>query len=78
MNDKDDLPRNIVWSTDHLNMDDPFQRRWYLRQVLTNGRAENIRALDMDEVARTLDELGLPQEIYRLWKRTLEKRNVTR
>jgi hypothetical protein len=33
-------PRHIVWSTDQIDLDDPFQRRWYLRQALTHGRAE--------------------------------------
>jgi hypothetical protein len=72
------LPRNIVWSTDHLNMGDPFQRRWYLRQVLMHGRAEDVQALDRDEIARELDELNLPPEIYTLWQRALEKHHAER
>ncbi len=65
-------PRHIVWSTDRLDRSDPFQRRWYLRQVLLHGRAEDIRTLDLDEVERELDDLALPAEVYTLWKRRLE------
>lgn len=66
--------RHIVWSTDHLDLSDPFQRRWYLRQVLLHGNAQDIQALDFAEVAMVLDELDLPDDLYRLWKRTLEMR----
>ena len=69
------LPRHIVWSTDKLDMTDPFQRRWYLRQVLLYGRAEDIRLLDLDEVESVLDELDLPPDIDRLWRTFLEARN---
>ena len=61
-------PPHIVWRTDQLDLSDPFQRRWYLRQVLTHGRAEDIRSLDLEEVRRELDELDLPLEIYSLRK----------
>ena len=70
------IPRHIVWSTDFVDMDDPFQRKWYYRQVLMNGLFQDIKKLDLDEVGSILDELGLPQEIYSLWKRFLETRNV--
>ena len=64
-------PRHIVWSTDRLDLSDPFQRRWYLRQVLIHGRAEDVRRLDLAEVERELDELRLPEPLARLWKRYL-------
>jgi hypothetical protein len=60
-------PRHVVWSTERVDLSDPFQRRWYIRQVLLHGRAEDIRTLDLEEVARDLDDLDLPQDIYRLW-----------
>lgn len=69
-------PRHIVWSTDTVDLSDPFQRRWYIRQVLLYGRAEDIRALDLDEVEALLDELGLPSHLYSLWKMFLEQRHV--
>ena len=66
-----EIPRYIVWSTDHVDQSDPFQRRWLLRQILTHGRAEDIRALDWDEIKRELDQLDLPNEIDRLWSAAL-------
>jgi hypothetical protein len=27
-------PRHIVWSTDQLDLADPFQRQWYICQVI--------------------------------------------
>jgi hypothetical protein len=65
-------PSYIVWSTDQINLSDPFQRRWYIQQVLTHGRAEDVRALDMDEVARVFDEITLPPDVHDLWQHYLE------
>jgi hypothetical protein len=67
-------PRHIVWSTDSVDLSDPFQRKWYVRQVLLHGRAEDIRTLDLKEVAVLLDDLNLPLDLYRLWKTFLETR----
>ena len=66
------VPRYIVWSTDRINTADPFQRRWLLRQILTHGRAEDVRALDMQEVERELETLDLPPHLNSLWKHFLE------
>lgn len=70
------FPRHILWSTDTLDLTDPFQRAWYLRQVLMHGRAEDIRSLD--EIARRLDELDLPPALDDLWRRFLEMRRAAR
>ena len=67
-------PRHTVWSTDCVDLTDPFQRRWYIRQVLVYGRAEDVRTLDLDEVASRLDDLSLPPHLYRLWQVFLEAR----
>lgn len=66
------VPRYIVWSTDKIDPADPFQRRWLLKQILTHGRAEDIRALDLQVVKRELDRLDLPPNLYSLWKLFLE------
>ncbi|PJH75882.1 MAG: hypothetical protein CO064_04335 [Anaerolineae bacterium CG_4_9_14_0_8_um_filter_58_9] len=66
------VPRYIVWSTDRINTADPFQRRWLLRQILTHGRAEDVRALDMQEIKRELETLDLPPHLNSLWKHFLE------
>ncbi len=36
-------PRRIVWSTDTLDLSDPFQPTWYLRHALLHGREQDIR-----------------------------------
>ena len=69
------LPRHIVWSADKVDLSDPFQRRWLLRQVLLHGRAEDIHTLDLEEVARLLDNLNLPHHLDRMWKTFLEARH---
>jgi hypothetical protein len=69
-------PPYIVWSTDEIDMSDPFQRRWYLRQVLTHGRSEDIRSLDLAEIDGELENLELPQDIFSLWKSYLNYRHV--
>ncbi len=69
-------PAYIVWSTDQVDLSDPFQRRWYLQQVLTRGRIEDIRILNLDEVATALDEMILPEDVRSLWQRFLETRHA--
>lgn len=65
-------PRHLVWSTDTIDLSDPFQKRWLLRQTLMYGRAEDVRALQLESIRRELDQLDLPKEIASLWRRYLE------
>ena len=67
--------RHIVWSTDTVDLSHPFQRRWYLRQVLLHGRAEDIRTLNLEEIAQLIDNLDLPPHIRRLWQAFLKDKN---
>ena len=60
--------RYIVWFTKAIDPASPFQRGWYLRQVLAHGRAEDIASLDWDEVKARLPELQLPPDVRRLWE----------
>ncbi len=60
--------RYIVWSTDEVDLNDPFQKNWFIRQVLTHGRAEDIAALDWEEIRTLMPELELPREIAALWE----------
>ena len=61
--------RYIVWSTNkEIDLSDPWQRKWYIKQVLTHGRAEDIAELDWDEVRRLLPELNVPKRVKRLWE----------
>lgn len=62
------LPRYIVWRTDHIDLSDEWQRRWYIRQVLMYGRAEDVVRLDWDEVERLLPELNLRPTLHQLWE----------
>ena len=55
-----------------LDLSDPFQKRWLLRQTLMRGRAEDIRSLELDDIRLELDGLDLPKEIESLWRRYLE------
>jgi hypothetical protein len=68
-------PRHITWSTDEVDLADPFQKRWYLRQILTYGTAADIRRLNLDEVEEQLDQLNLPTDIERLWHIFLTSRH---
>ena len=46
----------------------PWQRKWYIKQVLINGRAEDIAELDWEEIKALLPELELPKDIKSLWE----------
>lgn len=65
-------PRHIVWSTDTVDLNDPFQRRWLLRQTLMYGRAEDIRKLSIHDIRAELGQLDLPKDIESLWRLYLE------
>ena len=69
-------PRHIVWSTDRLDLADEFQRKWYIRQVIEHGMAEDVARLDLDEVAGLLPELNLPPHLHSLWTHFLESRHA--
>lgn len=59
----------IVWSTHkEIDLSDPWQRKWYIKQVLTYGRAEDIAELDWNEIRALLPELELPKEVRALWE----------
>jgi hypothetical protein len=60
--------RYIVWSKKEIDLDDPFQRKWYIQQVLLHGRAEDIETLDLEEVRKLLSQLVLPFPIRQLWE----------
>jgi hypothetical protein len=75
MNRKIKPPRHLVWSADEVDLEHPFQRRWFLTQVLTYGTAEDIRQLDLDEVEREINQLYLPSEVVSLWRAFFENRH---
>ncbi len=62
------MKRYIIWSTDALDLTDPWQRRWWIQQVLVHGRAEDVAALDWEEVRQLLPALDLPPKLRQLWE----------
>ncbi|MBU4292597.1 MAG: hypothetical protein KJ770_00915 [Actinobacteria bacterium] len=62
------LKRYIVWSKNKIDLNDNWQRKWYIKQVLTYGRSEDIAQLDWEEVRMMLDELNHTPNIKRLWE----------
>lgn len=73
--------RYIVWSTNkEIDLNDPWQRKWYIEQVLCHGRTEDIAELDWNEVKELLPELNLPKPVRSLWEHyfgiTEEQRNA--
>ncbi len=63
--------RHIVWSKNEIDLGDPWQRKWYIRQVLTQGRAEDVAELDWEEVRAVLKDMTLPPPVRKLWERFL-------
>jgi hypothetical protein len=71
------IPRHIVWSIDkaeNIDLSDPENRRWWIKQVLMNGRMEHIRGLELDEVEKIPPGLYLPRPIKILWSDYFAKR----
>jgi hypothetical protein len=60
--------RYIVWSKREIDLTDPWQKKWYIKQVLSHGRAEDVAKLDWEEIRLSFSELKLPADIKRLWE----------
>ena len=60
--------RHIVWSKKEIDLNDDFQKRWYMQQVLTYGRAKDIQELNLEEIKENLHYITLPREVKKLWK----------
>ena len=60
--------RYIVWSKNKIDLDDDWQKKWYIQQVITYGRAEDIVHLNWDEIRSLLGELNLPRHVKGLWE----------
>ncbi len=61
--------RYIVWCTDkEIDLSNSWQRKWYIKQVLTKGRAEDVAELDWKEIKTLLPELELPEDIKSFWE----------
>jgi hypothetical protein len=74
------IPRHIAWSfdkADRLDLSEPGNRKWWIKQVLMHGRMDDIRTLDLDEVERILPELYRPRPIKKLWSDYFAKRRTS-
>ena len=60
--------RHIVWSKKEIDLNDDFQKRWYMQQVLTCGRTEDIQELNWKEIKENLHYITLPREVKKLWE----------
>ncbi len=60
--------RYIVWSKNEIDLNDQFQRKWYIQQVLMYGRTEDIALLDLDEIKILLQQLNLSPIVKNLWE----------
>jgi hypothetical protein len=60
--------RYIVWSKHEIDLEDPWQRKWYIQQVLSHGRSEDVAQLDWEEIGMVLKEISLSQEVRNLWE----------
>lgn len=63
-----DPKRYIVWSKETLDLRDPFQRTWYIAQVLSHGRADDVAEIDWNEIQTLLPKLRLPKFVRSLWE----------
>lgn len=66
--EKTKIKRYIVWSKNKIDLSDSFQKRWYLKQVLTYGRTEDIALLDWKEIKSLLPKMELSQDVKELWE----------
>ena len=49
--------RYIEWSKKEVDLNNPWQRKWYILKVLTRGLSSDISELDFNEIKRLLSEL---------------------
>ena len=50
------------------DLEDPGHWKWYIQQVLTHGRSEDVARLDWEEITVFLGEISLPREVRGLWE----------
>ena len=60
--------RHIVWSKKEIDLNDDFQKKWYMQQVLTYGRTKDIQELNWKEIKENLHYITLPGEVKKLWE----------
>lgn len=72
------VDKHIYWSTDRsieVDLDDPDQKKWWIKQVLSNGTMADVRELDLQDIAACIDQIHLPKPIRALWKYYFDTRD---
>lgn len=70
--------RHVMRSERGLDLSDPWQRRWYMKQMLVHTRAEGVARLHWEESGRLLPELDLPRGVCPLWENCFNSREKTK
>ncbi len=63
------INKKLVWDYDippDADTNEAF-REWYIKRVLTNGTAEDIRAVGLATIHAYLPQLHLPPDIREFW-----------
>ncbi|MCL5408832.1 MAG: hypothetical protein M1135_02260 [Candidatus Omnitrophica bacterium] len=66
--------KHIVWFADinKINLNDEQNKKWWIRQVLLNGRLEDIKELHIADIKKFLPDFYLPQPVKKLWENYFE------
>lgn len=61
---------HIVWyaDLDKLDLEDPWLKKWWIRQVLIHGRFEDIAKMDFGTIKKLLPVLRISRKIGSLWE----------
>lgn len=71
--------KHIVWyaKVTASKLKNPWYQRWFLGEVLSHGRSEDIAKLDWKAIYQALPVLDIPQNVRSLWKNYFEKNPPT-
>ncbi len=72
------VSKHIYWSTEgtvSVDLSDPVQKRWWIKEVLMNGTMEDIRQLNWNDIRDALPHIYLPRPVRALWTDYFASRN---
>ena len=73
------VPKHIYWSASkpvEVDLTDPAQKKWWIKQVLTNGTMEDVCTLDPEDIRECLPHLQLPRPVRALWSDYFAERST--
>ena len=73
------VPIHIYWSAKgpvEVDLADPTQKRWWVRQVLTHGTMADVCSLDLRDIEEFLPDLHLPGPVRALWRDYFARRDI--